>query len=234
MEELSALKTCLKTELVNDEALQVPFPSLNKQLPAPCSQDPSYLPLPARRSPDHDSLPASGVEEDPAAMEVEWSAHAQDLLAVLQRAIERRVCRAPHVSSTSLREEVTTTDTVAASDESVGGRNRDLSSPSEQPVCAVATVQQDTGGDNGRKNSTDCVQPAQVGSPERDPQPSLIVSKGDPIGAGGSSGSGLAGTPLSMTSEGDVVFGKARVAVLFSGGVDSAVMAALTDRYNIC
>ena len=49
---------------------------------------------------------------------------------------------------------------------------------------------------------------------------------------------GTVGDRVSVSSSagggGGVLEGRARVAVLFSGGVDSAVLAALVDRYMVC
>ena len=58
------------------------------------------------------------------------------------------------------------------------------------------------------------------------------VQRAPPISTGADC-SGESSSKASGTCTGDVILGAARVAILFSGGVDSAVLAALADRFTL-
>ena len=128
-EELPSLKTCLKIHKVDNSHLQVPFPPLNKTLPA----QHRFQPTPAVGSEAvtlestqtstamcttvlvgdrtaHES--GGGNNEDrgvatnpPSNMSlptVDWSTLAKQLIAVLEKAVRSRVVRAPYQPSSAL------------------------------------------------------------------------------------------------------------------------------------
>ena len=105
--------------------------------------------------------------------------------------------------------------------------------PTASPLSAMATVTQETDWNTLAQHLLSVLQQAIQSRVDRAPRVTHTVSQdtvtvccGPPSGAG----SVGCGPPSGSPDTASVVQGAARVAILFSGGVDSVVLAALTDR----
>ena len=214
-EELTSLTTCLKVHRVDDFHLQVPFPPLNKTLPlSPQEQQQQHM--------QHlESSPKSPVaSSDEAAIERTKLSEIETHASPENTIEEEAVCS---VSSTS--EGVVGGGDPSPSLAPVSTLSVDWSALAKQLITvlekairarvaraphlpsstqqALATSSSSLGGCRKSDSESQC---------EEQPV------RGKELGA----------------KEGDLVTirGRARIAILFSGGVDSMLLAALTDRYS--
>lgn len=100
--------------------------------------------------------------------------------------------------------------------------------PTASPLSAMATVTQETDWNTLAQHLLSVLQQAIQSRVDRAPRVTHTISQDTvTVGCGPPSGAGSVGCGPNI---GSIVQGAARVAILFSGGVDSVVLAALTDR----
>ena len=106
--------------------------------------------------------------------------------------------------------------------------NEKATLPTTSPFIAMATVTQETDWNTLAQHLLSVLQQAIQSRVDRAPRVTHSVSQDTvTVGCDPPSGAGFVGCGPDIAS---VVQGAARVAILFSGGVDSVVLAALTDR----
>ena len=207
MEKLASLKTCLKVSVQKDTQLQVPFPPLNKTLPqtrAECTGDKAVSLQPCdpheRRHEQQDQL-QGGCTGD-----------------TKQQAVGVNLCD----SGPKQRDQLCvhggcTGDT---KQETVGSPQRDCAGDSKQQACLHEDVDWKHLAEEFLEVLANSVDVRVHNAPSL---PSCEV-----LGSiAAENEQTLSPSPVSSPV---VVLGRAKVGVLFSGGVDSMVLAALVDR----
>ena len=205
IDQLSSLESCLKFSVVKERRLQVPFPCLNKQLPLPSCAD--RCELSAVPSVTLDGRPEHGSCDD-RAVQCSDGGTVEALQDPSARIVHSSECQ-----GTASMHERGSQCSVPVSGE------KNAVPVATSPVAT--TTAQETDWHTLAQHLLSVLQLAihsrVVRAPRirHDPTPSQATK----------SDLSVAGVAIST-----VVQGRARVAILFSGGVDSVVMAALTDR----
>ena len=241
----------------------IPDPSLARHIPSPPPDMgvAKHIPEPSAdmgvaqsdlRSPKDSILDLSGSPGHMVACSseqisgVDWSTSAQTFLDVLQMAVKRRVDRAPFPSSIVLGP-----SDVGSGPSDMGSGPPDMGSgPSDMGSgpSDIGSGPSDMGSGLGRAGFPLCMDsipiPSNLGSgPSHDglEPTSLLPSNALASCTFSVEGSAPALESSALESSYKCMHldggrrGVARVAILFSGGVDSTVLAALTDRYvSVC
>ena len=204
VDQLSSLKSCLHFSIVKEKSLQVPFPKLNRQLPSTKNCDSNVVTSLHSETQVTSTQCAAASEERDTVQDPTLSLHGSGCL----------VCMNEKGSRQSVSSEKATL-------------------PTASPLSAMATVTQETDWNTLAQHLLSVLQQAIQSRVDRAPRVTHTVSQdtvtvccGPPSGAG----SVGCGPPSGSPDTASVVQGAARVAILFSGGVDSVVLAALTDR----
>ena len=210
VDQLSPLKSCLHFSIVKERSLQVPFPKLNKQLPFTKNCDSNVVTSLHSETQVTSTQCVASCEGRGTVQDPTLSFHGSGCL----------VCMDEKGSQQSASNEKATL-------------------PTASPLIAMATVTQETDWNSLAQHLLSVLQQAIQSRVDRAPRVTHTVSQDtvtvgcDPPSGAGSvgcdppSGAGTVGCGPNTAS---VVQGAARVAILFSGGVDSVVLAALTDR----
>ena len=198
-EELSSLKTCFNVHRVDNAHLQVPFPPLNKTLPAldqidSVSLDSDEIDI-EKRTLSSNVPSTSGSTQDTALPRLD----DQDEIATAMRGASLS-----HHMLHTLRPAV---DWRALATQLITVLERAVHSRVDRaPYLPSVTVEtQGASSANLERCDTEVETATGAVKSHQSPVEGLVVKS-------------------------KVVYGKARIAILFSGGVDSMVLAALVDR----
>lgn len=224
-ENLLSLRSIPALSVSPNQTLQVPFPPLNKFSPpsavssiAGSTHEPLAVMASGSSNKHGDDVGASAAQDGPPTGGKEdcelvasgshgttdWLSLAEKFLSILKRAVHDRVIRAPFVP---LRRFSPTDDLPPPVPEGIEHRSSNQSLLSESPLLLTRPAVTDKQFQTGLEDE-------------------LFEASQPPV-------SRRAASPYMRKRDlecPEVVRGRARVGVLFSGGVDSAVLAALTDR----
>ena len=205
-EELTSLKICLKIHKVDNVHLQVPFPPLNKTLPPHQQQPVQHL------EPLASSSEVAAVERAKTS-EVETSASPKN--TVKEEAISSSSTREgvnvrdnPSLkSSPSIDWSTLAKQLIAVLEKAIYARV--VRAPNLPSSTQEASVASSANFGNSWKSEPESI----FGMESRHGQPmEQPVCREELVG------------------DLNIIHGRARIAILFSGGVDSMLLAALTDR----
>ncbi len=202
LEDMSSLRTSLSTRITVDKCLQVPFPPLNRCTPV----EQSDITVDLKQDPSIHPPEAFGDVRTFSSRQVDWCLLSQQLLDVLQTAVQVRVNNAPPVFTSTSSESVNNAPPVftSTSSEAVNNAPPVFTSTSSEAVNNAPPVFTSTSSEGVASNGS-------VWSSSMREGQARVASNGSVWSS-------------SMRE------GQARVAVLYSGGVDSTVLAALTDK----
>lgn len=209
-EELSSLKTCLNIRRVNSHHLQVPFPALNKLVP---SNQQQVLPTQSKKT--------EAVEE------TQLPISSQDVCSSSQT-ITTTVDRTEEVKSDE-EDLKSSCDPLETVDVAATNRYSMSSSPSLSPDWRALSRLLITELERAVHSRVVRAPYLPSSSQTRSDGACLMdlsKSDSDPV----KEVELATATDPMKTAVSAIILGKARIAILFSGGVDSVVLAALVDR----
>lgn len=212
LEELNLLQNHFKITVRKNSHLQVPFPSLNKVLPSvnlatsthPSQETVELTVVGSTNSPDPSVVLYDGSKQEvksPPDTAVNWSIIAEEFLEVLAEAVSVRVKNAP--SLPSCKAHYSYKPVQSADNERV-----------ETATVTCATV---------NSLSIQSVSNVEI-------QSASVVDVRSVDGESALHETTVMSCPTLQSSNVEIVCGQARIGLLFSGGVDSVVLAALVDR----
>ena len=224
-EELTSLATCLKVHRVDNLHLQVPFPPLNKTLPLPPQEQQQQhmqhlesSPKPPVASSDEAAIERTKLSEIETRASSESTVEEEAISSVSNTSEgvvgggDPSLSLSP-VSTLSVDWSALAKQLIAVLEKAIHARVARAPHLPSSTQQASATCSSSLGG--CRKSESES---RILGMESRHAQCEEQAACGKELGA----------------KEGDTIHGRARIAILFSGGVDSMLLAALTDRYGTC